>query len=253
MSQSKKALAAAFFAGALLASGGEAASAPHLLPGEIVIDQKTADVTGDRREDMVYLIGKPQAGGAADAINAVVIDGANGEISRSTFGDAAGYQGKLFIGDFNGDRVNDVMFAVESDAREIFAYAVGFRGETPTVIFDSGSASDVKSGEIVLTKDDIGKTIKVKAASRIQLRLTDQPGAGYAWQFDAFDAKVFDYAGRQSFVPVAGPGLAGKPQLAVFTINAARPGTAKLALSNYRPWEGPGSAIDHFSITIEVI
>lgn len=252
MTRFKKTLAA-FFTGTLLLSGGEAAAAPHLLPGEIVIDQKTADVTGDGREDMVYLIGKPKSGGEADAINAVVIDGANGEISRSTFGDAAGYQGKLFIGDFNGDQVNDVMFAVESDAREIFAYAVAFRGKTPTVIFDSGSASDVKSGEIVLTKDDIGKTIKVKASSRIQLRLTDQPTAGYAWQFDAFDAKVFDYVGKQSFVPVAESGLVGKPRLAVFTINAARPGTAKLALSNYRAWEGAASAIDHFNITIEVI
>ena len=79
-----------------------------------VIDQKVADVTGDHREDRIYLIGHKnnKAEIYADHLTLLVEDGENQELITGDLEGLGGYQGKLFTGDFSGNGIADVMVSV---------------------------------------------------------------------------------------------------------------------------------------------
>lgn len=231
----------------------EAANAVgFMLPGEVSVDHARGDVTGDGVEDEIYLIGQDRTKDRlVTGMNIVVIDGKNGEIARSGFNSVSGEKGKLFIGDFNGDAVNDVMFALQMENGELGCFAAAFHGDAPSVIYESAQAAE--RGEVVLTEADQGKAFTVKKGAAIQLRLPESPSTGYTWQFNAFDAKALTFVGQQNFKPVEQNAMAGKPELKVFTLKAAETGVVTLDLSNYRVWEGAGSAARHFTATIQIV
>lgn len=82
-----------------------------LSKGQYVIEQKQADVNGDKIEDTVFLIGEKDK--KEDIYNknimVKVVDGKKNQVKDIKFKDFGGYEGELFLGDFTGDKVSDIM------------------------------------------------------------------------------------------------------------------------------------------------
>ncbi|GAA4713842.1 hypothetical protein [Brevibacillus fulvus] len=99
---------------------GQPLQAPGItLPqGTVIVEVQRADVTGDRVPDDVLLVGKPLSDNPSyyRPLSVVVRDGKSGQFSAlpdtRTGQYLAGYEPSMFIGDFSGDKVGDVMVTV---------------------------------------------------------------------------------------------------------------------------------------------
>lgn len=82
-----------------------------------ILDYKQGDVNGDGVIDTVYLMGdkrKSSQSPFVENINLVVLDGATRRYSRVPLKENAGYNPTLFLGDFTGNRVNDIVVYIDS-------------------------------------------------------------------------------------------------------------------------------------------
>lgn len=86
-------------------------SSLKLKPNSYVLDYKSADVTGDKIKDDVVLVGIKENKNDIFSAEAVVVvqDGKTKKYLKVSTGDFGGYGGDLFLGDFNKDKVSDVM------------------------------------------------------------------------------------------------------------------------------------------------
>lgn len=75
-----------------------------------LIDYQRADVTGNGFADDIFLVGTKIGLNDifADNLTVVVYDGKINEYIKATYDNFSGYDGKLFIGDFTADQVDDV-------------------------------------------------------------------------------------------------------------------------------------------------
>lgn len=124
---------------------GETISLPGLnLPQEMkVIAIQKADITGDGAEDDVLLVGKtlPDNPAFYDQLSVVVRDGKSGKLSVLPDGKnkqyLRGYEPKLFLGDFTGDKLSDVMvtLATGGSGGTYNHLIASWRNNRPAVIF----------------------------------------------------------------------------------------------------------------------
>lgn len=99
---------------------GQTVQVPGLrLPEDTkVVQVERADVTGDRAEDVVLLVGntRPDNPALYAQLNVLVRDGRTGDYSAlyknqvSTY--LSGFEPSLFLGDFTGDKIADVLVTV---------------------------------------------------------------------------------------------------------------------------------------------
>lgn len=84
----------------------------------------------------------------------------------------------------------------------------------------------------------------------ILVRLDETPTSGYRWAVDHVDEKVLAPEGSEFELPTdAAIGAGGRR---TFVFKAISRGTGQIALTLRREWEGPGSAIDHFEVSVGV-
>lgn len=80
-------------------------------PSSYAVDIKTGDVTGDKVPDKVILSGTSDEGESMSYyknIKIIVIDGKTNKLYTESIGyDDSGYEPKLVLGDFNGDKIKD--------------------------------------------------------------------------------------------------------------------------------------------------
>lgn len=104
-----------------------------------VVSYARGDVNGDRIPDNVYLTGvkKPDSPFIQD-ITLIVQDGVSGRLTRIQLSENAGYDPKLFLGDFTGDNVNDILISIFSGGSGAFMYhyIYSFTNNMPKLIFD---------------------------------------------------------------------------------------------------------------------
>ena len=81
-----------------------------------MLDLKTGDVNGDGVLDTVYLYGQVDGppGIFADNITLVIQDGRSNKITTVHLKNNAGYNARLFLGDFNKDNVPDIMVSFDT-------------------------------------------------------------------------------------------------------------------------------------------
>ena len=73
------------------------------------------DVTGDGVSDNVYLTGvRTPDSPFIQQITLVVQDGSNGKVTYTPLQDNAGYNPILFLGDFTGNKVNEILISIDS-------------------------------------------------------------------------------------------------------------------------------------------
>lgn len=89
-----------------------------------VITIKNYDITGDRINDKIALIGERsfKESTFTDYLIIAVLDGKTNNILQASYNNFAGYKPELVIRDFNGDKVNDVLISVSSGGSGGFDY-----------------------------------------------------------------------------------------------------------------------------------
>ncbi len=107
----------------------------------ILLAKQQVDVSGNGVADDVFLIGNKDAanGGLVTDINIVVVEGKTKKVINSNIKGFMGYQPKIsFIGDFNGDKSNDVMISVYSggNSGSTDAYVVSFKDSGVKVLLN---------------------------------------------------------------------------------------------------------------------
>ncbi|KTD83174.1 hypothetical protein [Paenibacillus etheri] len=99
----------------------------------ILIRKQVNDVNKDGVEDKIYLIGdKADELGYVSNINLVVVDGKTNTLKDANISGFDGYKPEIqWIGDFNGDKANDVMFTAFSGGNNgtTDAYILSFAGD----------------------------------------------------------------------------------------------------------------------------
>ncbi|KZL91892.1 FG-GAP repeat domain-containing protein [Clostridium magnum] len=123
------------------------------------------DVNGDRIPDYVFLTGISTPGSPfIQNITLVVRDGRTGRITRVPLSENAGYNPRVFLGDFNGDGVNDILVSIDSGGSGaiMYHYIYSFINNIPQLIFDFNEYNEEYKYDIIY-KDNY----KVEAVSRI--------------------------------------------------------------------------------------
>lgn len=107
----------------------------------LILDFKLGDVNGDGIIDNVYLTGDKSKGSQSpftENINLVVLDGATVKYMRIGLKENAGYNPTLFLGDFTGNRVDDIVVYIDSggSGATLYSYIYSFLNNKPRLMFD---------------------------------------------------------------------------------------------------------------------
>ncbi|WP_429848244.1 VCBS repeat-containing protein [Brevibacillus panacihumi] len=105
-----------------------------------LLDWMQGDVTGDGIVDNIYLYGDTSAGTGnfADDITLVIQDGFSQRRTRVEFPNHAGYNARLFLGDFSKDQVLDILVSIDSGGSGGygFFYMYSFKNHVLREMFD---------------------------------------------------------------------------------------------------------------------
>jgi hypothetical protein len=90
----------------------------------MVITTINADVTGDGILDIVSLIGEKDETSDIFIKNIMLVikDGKTGQSTSTTFSNNAGYNPRLFIGDFTCDGVGEILISIDSGGSGGFGF-----------------------------------------------------------------------------------------------------------------------------------
>jgi len=107
-----------------------------------ILDYKQEDVSGDSVKDDVLLVGVKKDGSKGlfcEDINVVIKDGKTKKYTKLSQGKInSGYNGKLFLADFNGDKIADIFIEVakDKDHEEAICSIISFKDNKTVHLFD---------------------------------------------------------------------------------------------------------------------
>lgn len=104
-----------------------------------IVSYARGDVTGDRIPDNVYLTGtKTPDSPFTQNITLVIQDGRTGRFTSIALGENAGYNPTLWLGDFTGNRVDDILIGINSGGSGgiMYYYIYSFINNTAKLLFD---------------------------------------------------------------------------------------------------------------------
>lgn len=104
-----------------------------------VVSFAKGDVTGDKVPDNIYLTGiRTPDSPFIQNITLVVQDGRTGAYQSVTLSENAGYNPTLFLGDFTGDGVDNILIRIDSGGSGAFTYdyVYSFVDNNPQLLFD---------------------------------------------------------------------------------------------------------------------
>ncbi|MFE1245844.1 VCBS repeat-containing protein [Fictibacillus sp. NPDC058756] len=130
-----------------------------------VVSFAKGDVTGDKVPDNVYLTGtKTPDSPFIQNITLVVQDGRTGAYKSVDLSDNAGYNPTLFLGDFTGNGVDDILIRIDSGGSGAFTYdyVFSFVNNNPQMIFDFNVYNEQFQYDV-----NFQNNCKVKVVSRI--------------------------------------------------------------------------------------
>lgn len=104
-----------------------------------IVDYARGDVNGDRIPDNVYLTGtKTPDSPFIQNITLIIQDGMSGRVKRIPLSENAGYNPTLFLGDFTGDGVDDILVSINSGGSGgiMYHYIYSFADNVAKLLFD---------------------------------------------------------------------------------------------------------------------
>ncbi|GAA0782312.1 VCBS repeat-containing protein [Hathewaya limosa] len=137
------------------------------LKGYVIIKSEFKDVTGDGFLDYIYLVGKNYPGALEeykDDIHLFVVDGKTQKLYEANMKTNSGYDPRLFLGDFTGDGIDEVMVSMASGGSGgfYFYYIFSFKNGIVTKMFDYEEFSNRKQ-----------YTVKYKDNYKVEILSTD--------------------------------------------------------------------------------
>lgn len=97
------------------------------------------DVSGDGIPDKVFMTGISSfSSGFIQDINLLICDGRTGLTTKIQLNENAGYNPRVFLGDFNGDGVKDILVSIDSggSGAVMYHYLYSYIDNIPQLIFD---------------------------------------------------------------------------------------------------------------------
>ncbi|MCM8594935.1 protease inhibitor I42 family protein [Accumulibacter sp.] len=102
---------------------------------------------------------------------------------------------------------------------------------------------------MMLSQVDSGRTIDLRVGESLLLRLADSPTTGFTWTVSRLDDRLALVSEDFSRGASRAPGSGGSR---TWTFVARQPGVAGLELKRWRAWEGEGSVIERFAVTVRI-
>jgi hypothetical protein len=130
-----------------------------------VVSFAKGDVTGDKVPDNVYLTGtKTPDSPFIQNITLVVQNGRTGAYKSVDLSENAGYNPTLFLGDFTGNGVDDILIRIDSGGSGAFTYdyVYSFLNNNPQLIFDFNAYNEQFQYDV-----NFQNNYKVKVVSKI--------------------------------------------------------------------------------------
>lgn len=119
--------------------------------GQVIVDSKRGDVTGDGHIDTIYLTGVKTEGSPFWQNITLVIHYGNTNLSESfSLKENAGYHPTLWLGDFTGDHVDDILIIIDSGGSGgiIYAYVFSYVEGKMLQVFDSDAYNEKSKYEV---------------------------------------------------------------------------------------------------------
>ncbi len=103
-----------------------------------IFDIKKGDVNGDGIIDTVYIVGSRNETLVINDISVVIKDGMTDKLSEITLDTNKGYNPNLFLGDFSGNKVDDIFISIESGntGLENYNYIYSYLNNQEKLLFD---------------------------------------------------------------------------------------------------------------------
>lgn len=139
------------------------------------------DVNGDRIPDNVYLTGiKTPDSPFIQNITLVVQDGKTGSFIKVSLSESAGYNPRLFLGEFTGDGTADIMVSIDSGGSGaiMYHYIYSFINNTPQLQFDFNAYNEEYKYEITY-KDNYKVEVVSKSNNQKYIIDISMRGAEY--------------------------------------------------------------------------
>ncbi|TFE01490.1 VCBS repeat-containing protein [Jeotgalibacillus salarius] len=121
-----------------------------------VVSFARGDVTGDRVPDHVYLTGIMTPGSPfIQQITLVVQDGRSGVLTSVPLRENAGYNPVVFLGDFTGNGVDDILISITTGGSSgiMYHYIYSFVDNTPQLLFDFNVYNEQYQYEVTYQDD----------------------------------------------------------------------------------------------------
>ena len=118
---------------------------------------------------------------------------------------------------------------------------------------DAKADAKTASKTYEMTRDDNGKTLKIKVGDVIRVKLKSNRTTGYSWALTGkTDAKVLKSGEVEYKVDEHPAGMVGVGGNDFCTFTALAPGKTEIALGYARPWEKDKEPAQAFKLTVEV-
>lgn len=145
------------------------------------------DVTGDKVADRVYLTGtKTPDSPFTQNITLHVQDGRTGAVTSVALKDNTGYNPTLFLGDFTGNGVDDILIGINTGGSGgiMYYYVISFVGNQARMLFDFNTYNDQYQYEV--TYEDHYK-VKVVSKANNQKYILDISTRGADYLNEIYD------------------------------------------------------------------
>ncbi|QBD86934.1 VCBS repeat-containing protein [Clostridium tetani] len=110
-----------------------------------IVAYAKGDVNGDRITDNVYLTAmKASSSPFVENATLVIQDGRTGRFTNIQLNQNSGYSSRLFLGDFTGDGVNEILISIDSgdSSATTYDYIYSFVNNVPRLLFDFEEYND---------------------------------------------------------------------------------------------------------------